>query len=133
LKNLHFKSTLQEVQSKYVIFFRIFFGIFKLNDIYLTHYFKLIQLTIMSNVLDQTTDQGAPVMSVKDWLITYLIGVIPLVGFIMLFVWAFSSGHNPNKSNWAKAALIFSLIFIVLYFVLFLVFGAALLSGSRNF
>lgn len=28
------------------------------------------------------------VMSVKDWVITLLITAIPLVGFIMLFIWA---------------------------------------------
>jgi len=34
-------------------------------------------------------NQHAPVMSTKDWVMTILISVIPLVGFIMLFVWAF--------------------------------------------
>ena len=64
-------------------------------------------------------------MSVKDWLITLLITVIPIVGFVMLFVWAFGSGAPASKANWAKAVLIFYAIMIVLYFV----FGAALLGG----
>jgi hypothetical protein len=42
-------------------------------------------------------NQNAPVMSVKDWAITIFITSIPFVGIIMLFVWAFSSGNNPNK------------------------------------
>lgn len=61
----------------------------------------------------------APVMSVKDWVITYIITIIPIVGIVMLFVWAFSSGQNPNKSNWAKAALIVAAIMMVLYFLVF--------------
>ena len=64
-------------------------------------------------------------MSVKDWLITLLITAIPIVGFIMLFVWGFGSSAPEVKANWAKAVLIFYAIAIVLYFV----FGAAILGG----
>jgi len=74
-------------------------------------------------------EQNAPVMSVKDWVITLIIAAIPLVGIIMIFVWAFGSDQNPNKSNWAKGALIITAIFIALYILFFLLFGAALLAG----
>jgi hypothetical protein len=74
-------------------------------------------------------NQNAPVMSVKDWAITIFITGIPFVGIIMLFVWAFSSGNNPNKQNFAKGALIIAAIFIALYILFMLVFGAALFSG----
>jgi hypothetical protein len=74
--------------------------------------------------------EQAQVMSVKDWIITMLISFIPFVGFIMLFVWAFGSGNNPNKANWAKASLIWAVIAIVLTFLLWgtiaaIIFGAA--------
>lgn len=75
-------------------------------------------------------EQTAPVMSVKDWIITSLIMIIPLVGFIMLFVWAFGDGTNPNKANWAKAALILSVVAIGFYILLFAMVGAAFLSGT---
>jgi uncharacterized membrane protein YdbT with pleckstrin-like domain len=75
-------------------------------------------------------NQQAPVMTVKDWMITILICAIPVVGIVMLFVWAFSSGNNPNKSNWAKAALIWAAIFMVLYFVFFAsLMGAMFMSN----
>lgn len=76
-------------------------------------------------------NQHATVMSVKDWIITLLISAIPFVGFIMLFVWAFGSGNNPNKSNWAKAALIWTAVFMVLGFLLW---GsiAAIILGSMG-
>jgi len=60
---------------------------------------------------------SAPVMSLGDWIITLIVLAIPLVGFIMLFVWGFSSSANPNKSNFCKAALIFYLIGIVVFFL----------------
>lgn len=56
-------------------------------------------------------------MSLGDWIITMIVLAIPIVGFIMLFVWGFSSSANPNKSNFCKAALIFYLIAIVLFFL----------------
>ncbi len=70
------------------------------------------------------------VMSVKDWVITILITAIPLVGVIMLFVWAFGSNENPNKSNWAKALLIWTAIGIVLSFLLWGTIAALIFSGS---
>lgn len=76
--------------------------------------------------------QNSNVMSVKDWVITLIITAIPMVGFIMLFVWAFGSGTNPNKANWAKAALIMFAIMIVLYIIIFMMFGAAFLAGSMG-
>lgn len=72
----------------------------------------------------------AQVMSVKDWMITILIAAIPLVGFVMLFVWAFGSNENMNKSNWAKAALIWTAIVMVLTFFLWGTIAAIFLAGG---
>lgn len=51
--------------------------------------------------------QASSVMSIKEWLIVIIIASIPLIGIIMLFIWAFSDDTNVNKANWAKANLIF--------------------------
>ena len=53
-------------------------------------------------------------VTIGDWVVTILITAIPLVGLIMLFVWAFSGGTNISKANWAKAMLIWMLIGLVL-------------------
>jgi hypothetical protein len=45
--------------------------------------------------------QDTTPMSMKDWFITLLISYIPLVGLIMLIIWAFDSNTNVNKKNWA--------------------------------
>ena len=76
--------------------------------------------------------QQAPVISTKDWVITLLIRIIPVVGFIMLFVWAFGSNDNPNRANWAKAALIMIAIGIVLSIIFFAIFGAAIATFVMN-
>ncbi len=75
-------------------------------------------------------------MSVKDWLITLVIMMIPLVGFIMLFVYAFSDNENVNKKNWAKAQLIVMAVVLGLLFLFFILFGAVFasaLAGSHSY
>ncbi|HLN53838.1 MAG TPA: hypothetical protein VK212_09025 [Lentimicrobium sp.] len=71
-------------------------------------------------------------VSIGDWLITLIVSAIPIVGFIMLFVWAFSSGIHPSKTNWAKATLIFIAIFFVLGIIFLLIFGAAMFGFMEN-
>ena len=68
-------------------------------------------------------------MSVGDWMVTYLLTSIPLVGFIMLFVWSFSSDTNPSKKTWAQATLIWLMIITVLYLILGAVFMAAVVGS----
>lgn len=58
-------------------------------------------------------------MTLGEWLITLLIQAIPLVGFIMLFVWAFGGDTHPSKKTWAQASLLFALIMIVLAIIFF--------------
>ena len=51
-----------------------------------------------------------PPQSLGDWVINVLITKIPLIGFIMLIVWATDKNTETNKANWAKAELIVTLI-----------------------
>jgi hypothetical protein len=74
-------------------------------------------------------NENVPVVSTRDWVLTYLITAIPLVGLVMLFVWAFGSETNSNKANWAKAALIWTAIVIGIYIVFAMAFGAAILAA----
>jgi len=74
-------------------------------------------------------NRTAPVMSLGDWIITFIILAIPLVNIIMLFVWGFSSNTNPNKQNFAKATLI---IYLVAFVLFFLFGGMAFLGAMRG-
>ncbi|MDY2960392.1 MAG: hypothetical protein SOR72_06325 [Hornefia sp.] len=67
--------------------------------------------------IQQREDRYEP-MSVKDWLITFLIMIIPFVGFIMLFVWALSDNTNVNKQNWARAGFLMMGIMIAAVIVI---------------
>ena len=65
---------------------------------------------------DEAEDPGREIITVDQWFYTFLISAIPVIGLIMLFVWAFGKDTNPNKANWAKASLLIAGIVIVLYF-----------------
>ena len=71
--------------------------------------------TVQSNPVNDSP-QYTPI-SVGEWVITIIIIAIPIVGFIMLFVWGFGSNTQPSKANWAKATLIMIGISIVLSFL----------------
>ena len=55
-----------------------------------------------------------------EWALCYFLMMIPCVGIIMMFVWAFSSTEKKSKSNFFKVQLIFMGIIFVLYLLLFL-------------
>ena len=51
-----------------------------------------------------------------------------LCTIIMLFVWGFSSGTNPSKQNFCRAAL----ILYAICFVLFFLFGGMAFLGAMR-
>lgn len=81
----------------------------------------------------ETNLQGeqAAVLSIKDWIITFIIAAIPIVNIIMLFVWGFGDGTNPNKANWAKASLILMAAFAIIYILIMVIFTGAMFSGMN--
>lgn len=81
----------------------------------------------MSTSYGQSTGSEPPV-SFEEWMLTILVMAIPIVGFVMLFVWAFGSNTNTSKSNWAKATLVWMLIGILLAAMLFMTFAGAIAS-----
>ncbi len=77
----------------------------------------------------ETTHQQEATLSVKDWVITLLIAAIPIVGFIMLFVWGFGDATNTNKANWAKATLLWMAILVAFYSIVMVIFGIGMMSS----
>lgn len=82
------------------------------------------------NGQNQIGHQQAPIVSVKEWLLTNLILMIPLVNIVMMLVWAFSSNTNPNKANYFKASLILFAIVMAIYLVLAVVFFGSVAANQ---
>ena len=66
-----------------------------------------------------------PPVSMGEWLVTFLISMIPIVNLIMVFVWAFGAS-NPSKANFFKAYL----LLVAIAFAIFIAF--ALLGGTAG-
>lgn len=70
-----------------------------------------------------------PPQSLGDWIISVIITKIPLIGLIMLIVWAVDKDTEPNKSNWAKAELIVQLIEIAIVILIVAAVGFSFLAN----
>jgi len=66
-----------------------------------------------------------PPTSLGDWIIAVLIKRIPLIGLIMLIIWATDKDTDPEKAKWAKAELIVKLIIfaVIILFIAVIGFG----------
>lgn len=64
---------------------------------------------------------GDTPLSVGQYIGMIILSGLPIVGFILLLIWAFSSDQNTNKKNYARAVLILAVIGIALS----IIFGAA--------
>lgn len=85
------------------------------------------------NTQTSITQKTVPPLSAWQYALNIFLSLIPLVGFILLLVWAFSSGENIHRKNWAKGRLIIMVIgyvFVFLFFFLIVGLGsiAAILS-----
>jgi len=56
---------------------------------------------------DQTVTLG-------DWIVTMILTSLPIVGFVMILVWAFGDGAKPSKKNYARAVIIMAVIGLVI-------------------
>lgn len=65
----------------------------------------------------QKQEDVSETVSMKEWLLSFLILCIPFANIIMPFIWAFSGNSKKSKSNYFKAYLIWMLIMYILLFV----------------
>lgn len=73
-----------------------------------------------------------PPISLGEWIISVLVKRIPLIGLIMLIVWATDKNTDPEKANWAKAELIVKLIIFAAVMILVAIIGFGVFSNFAN-
>ena len=71
-------------------------------------------------------DEDRNEISTGEWIVSLILSYIPLIGLIMLLVWAFGGGTSPTKANWAKAQLIIAAAIFGLFIVFYLTIFASL-------
>lgn len=68
------------------------------------------------------------IVSVGEWIVSNIILMIPIVGIVMMFVWAFSSHGKASKRNWARAMLILVAILIIVSIIMSMFMPSAMES-----
>ena len=95
----------------------------------------VLSIALMNNKSDVVSNEKEEVLSqgneqnltVGDWLVNFLITIIPLVGFIFIIIWA-NDDKNKIRKNWAVASLIWSGIIFVLSIFLYATIFAAIMK-----
>lgn len=69
-------------------------------------------------------------LNFKEWALNLFLASIPIVGFILLLVWAFGDSGNIHRKEWAKGRLLIALlVFILTMLFLFFFGGLAMLAA----
>jgi len=79
--------------------------------------------------MDFKNELKHPQVNTGDWFLSIFIANIPVLGLIMLVVWAFDKTGNPNKANWAKAKLIWYAVAMGIGVIFLILMGIGLSAG----
>jgi len=83
--------------------------------------------------MENLSEQQSPgVMSYKEWALTIFLASLPIIGFILVLIWAFDSDTNINKKNWAKGALLLMAIYFIVAMLFLFMFGGLALLASMS-
>ena len=86
-----------------------------------------------NNSINLNYDEYSKPMTIKDWLITYLLMLIPIANIVLVFVWAFGSNVNKSKKTYFQASLIMMGIVILLYIVFGIIIFSLLANNSVRY
>lgn len=66
---------------------------------------------------------GKPFNSLGEWVLNIFLASLPIAGLVLMLVWSFSENTNPEKKNWARANLIWTVVYwiLLLIFIIFMV------------
>jgi hypothetical protein len=56
-------------------------------------------------------------MSVAEWMFILFVAAIPILGWIMLIIWAFT-GENETRKNYSRAIIAWVVVLVALVVVL---------------
>lgn len=68
-------------------------------------------------------------VSLGEWLIAMLLMCIPCVNIVLMFVWAFSGSVKKSKSNFFKASLIATGVYIVLCVIMMILMSVGMIAA----
>ena len=82
-------------------------------------------------VVVQTASNMSPTVTIGDWLVFFILQLIPGVNLIAMIVYACDSS-KPSRANFAKLQLILIILGILLGVVFFVLLGAGLAGFAAH-
>ncbi len=79
--------------------------------------YQMYQQPYQNVYIPAQNENVSETVSIKEWVVSFLLMCIPVVNFVMPLIWAFSDSEKKSKSNFFKAYLIFVLVSIILSIV----------------
>lgn len=71
-------------------------------------------------------------MSAGQWALTLFLTNLPLIGIVLLIVWAVGSDENLSRKNYSKGALIlYAIVFALMIMVV--IFGGLAFLGFADY
>ncbi|WGK65428.1 hypothetical protein [Croceiramulus getboli] len=80
--------------------------------------------------METISQEPQPRMTYKDWALNIFLASLPLIGFILLLVWAFGDDSNPTRKEWAKGYLFIFLIYLIIIILFMVLFGGLAAFGA---
>jgi len=78
-------------------------------------------------IIQQVVTVQDNTISIGQWIFMFIVQGIPVIGLIMLIIWALDSS-NRTRANYARAIFVLMLIGIILA----VIFGTAVFAGLTN-
>ena len=79
---------------------------------------------------EERTDGYRPV-SVLGWLGTLALSCLPVINFVMWFIWAFTA-KQPSRRTYARALLLIASILLIALAISILICGERMLEWARG-
>ena len=70
-------------------------------------------------------------MTLKNWICTLLLLMIPIANIVLMFVWAFGKDVNPSKKTFFQAELIVGGVVLVLYIIFFASMFGSIMNSMK--
>ena len=94
-------------------------------------YYQNQGYTVPQQYFYNNSDNEKP-MTMGQFIGTLLLGCIPIAGFILYIVWAFSSDINVNKKNFCRAYLLVQLIAIVVVIIIYIIMFIVIIASVKH-
>ena len=81
--------------------------------------------------MEMVNTSGERPMDFKEWALNIFLASLPIIGLVLLLIWAFSDTQNKQIQEWAKGRLLVAFFgFLFVLVILFFFGGLAFIAAA---